>query len=320
MSSSEECEDEIEYYDCSKDFKFDQKSFFLTFPRCEIEKQTMFNFFLVKHKPNVLIVCKEPHKDGTPHIHVWLEFNEKISSRNPRYFDVQNNHCNISKMRNAKRNSRKNVIKYMTKVDNNPLVFGCELFEKKRAIIGNSLINNNENLIDIINKYPEEIYNYDKLRNNIILYNIDKQIVPKFFNRKCFWIYGPSGIGKSYLVRSAFNNLYEKQNNIWWDGYNNEDVVLMDDFDVSCKKLTYFLKIWGDNYRFKAEIKGGVIQPIYKKFIITSNYSIEKILNSNLRDNELPDEDLIESLQRRFKEIYIFDRIQQRNIINVINN
>ena len=45
----------------------------------------------------------------------------------------------------------------------------------------------------------------------------------------------------------AFDTLYEKGNNIWWDGYSNEDIVLFDDFDRSCVKFSYYLKIWSDN-------------------------------------------------------------------------
>ena len=316
MKDESDKNDEIEIIE-ENNFSVNQKSFFLTFPHCDIEKKTLFKFFMVKHEPNVLIVSKELHKDGSPHFHVWLEFNDKISTRNPRYFDVNEYHCNVGKMRNSKRNSRANVIKYMTKYDKDPLVYGCELSNKKRTLICDYL-KKGENLVNIIDKYPEELYNYDKLRKYIILYNIDKQVVNKFIDRKCFWIHGPSGVGKSYLVRLAFDNLYEKQNNKWWDGYNNEEVVLLDDFDLSCKKISYCIKIGGEIYRFKAEIKGGVIQPIYKKMIVTSNYSIEELFTFNLKKDERPDYELIKAIQRRFREIYMLNKEQQLEIINLI--
>ena len=125
--------------------------------------------------------------------------------------------------------------------------------------------------------------------------------------RKCFWLYGPSGIGKSRLVRDSFNEIYEKSNNIWWDGYNNEKIVLIDDFDKTCIKLSYYLKIWGDNYRFNGEIKGSIIQPIYEKLIITSNYNIETLFYNE----ENPDNELIDALKRRYEEIYSYFYLTQ---------
>ena len=114
--------------------------------------------------------------------------------------------------------------------------------------------------------------------------------------------------------KNTFNDLYEKSNNQWWDGYNNEKNVLIDDFDRTCIKLSYYLKIWGDNYRFNGEIKGSIIQPIYNKLIITSNYNIEELFY----DEEKPDIELVNALKRRFEEIYVYDKRQLREVKEII--
>ena len=98
--------------------------------------------------------------------------------------------------------------------------------------------------------------------------------------------------------------------------FGEEKTVLIDDFDKTCVKLSYYLKIWGDNYRFNGEIKGSIIQPIYNKLIITSNYNIEELFY----DEEKPDIELVNALKRRFKEIHMLEQKEQDYIINIINS
>lgn len=89
------------------------------------------------------------------------------------------------------------------------------------------------------------------------------------------WIHGPSGCGKSRYVRDKYPVFYTKPMSKWWDGYNGEDVVVLDDFDPTHEKfLAYFLKIWTDHYVINAEIKGSMIRIRPLTFIVTSQYSL----------------------------------------------
>ena len=63
--------------------------------------------------------------------------------------------------------------------------------------------------------------------------------------------------------------------NKWWDGYEGEDVVVLDDFAPEHGKyLGYYLKIWADHYVFNAEVKGGMIRIRPKTLVITSQYKL----------------------------------------------
>nr|WDW25884.1 MAG: replication-associated protein [Cressdnaviricota sp.] len=112
------------------------------------------------------------------------------------------------------------------------------------------------------------------------------------------WIYGPPGTGKTTYVYEHFSDsLYTKPINKWWDGYNFEENILLDDWDVTHRVTSGYLKIWADKWPFLAEIKGSAVKIRPKRIIITSNYSIDTLFGD--------DESLCNAIRRRFKVLHI---------------
>jgi len=89
------------------------------------------------------------------------------------------------------------------------------------------------------------------------------------------WYWGPPGTGKSHKARTENPGAYIKAQNKWFDGYEGEEVIILDDFDTD--KLGHYLKIWTDKWSCSGEIKGGTVKLQHKKFIVTSNYSIDDL-------------------------------------------
>jgi len=92
-----------------------------------------------------------------------------------------------------------------------------------------------------------------------------------------YWIYGLSGSGKTRSVYAHYPELYQKACNKWWDGYQGEEIVLVDDIDVYHVSLGSNIKHWADFCPFIAERKGGASRIRPRKVFVTSQYKIEEI-------------------------------------------
>lgn len=106
------------------------------------------------------------------------------------------------------------------------------------------------------------------------------------------WICGKSGSGKSFEARRrAGNDVYMKRINKWWDGWDGQKTVIVDDLDTTHSFLAHDLKIWADRYAYMGEVKGGSCWMRPTQIIVTSQYRIEEVWR---------DEETIDALLRRF--------------------
>lgn len=133
----------------------------------------------------------------------------------------------------------------------------------------------------------------------------DFMVKPADLQSTCgIWIRGDTNAGKTHAATTAYPDAYRKPRNKWWDGYQEEEVVILDDVDLNDSWCGSFLKHWADRYSFVAEIKGGsrAIRPA--KLIVTSQYKIEDIWHS--------DKALCDAIKRRF---VVIEKTRDQNII-----
>nr|WND60535.1 replication initiation protein [Tomato leaf curl virus] len=72
-------------------FKINAKNYFLTYPKCSLTKEEALSQFLNLQTPTskkFIRICRELHEDGTPHLHVLIQFEGKFQCKNNRFFDL----------------------------------------------------------------------------------------------------------------------------------------------------------------------------------------------------------------------------------------
>jgi len=81
--------DEGESKEPTGPFRFNARKCFLTYPRCPTKEDEFLALFPIpRDRIKTCFAKQEQHRDGTPHLHVYLVFNRKMDLTNPRCFDL----------------------------------------------------------------------------------------------------------------------------------------------------------------------------------------------------------------------------------------
>nr|ADB81087.1 AC1 [Tomato leaf curl Bangalore virus] len=72
-------------------FKINAKNYFLTYPKCSLTKEEALSQLInlqTTTSKKFIRICREGHEDGTPHLHVLIQFEGKFQCKNNRFFDL----------------------------------------------------------------------------------------------------------------------------------------------------------------------------------------------------------------------------------------
>lgn len=278
-------------------FRLNAKSIFMTYPKCPIKKEQALEKLRVILKDWGLknyIIAEENHKDGSKHLHAYVEMEKTCNILKADRLDIDGYHGNYMVPKHKFK-----VMNYVKKSKNFIENFNSESKEKasvsKKKYIGQQMINGVP-LKTIALENPEIMFDYERLKKNYALFLLDS--AEPFKGQRIgenLWIYGQSGKGKSQWVHRTHPDAFRKSQTKWWDGYLGQETVVLEDMDTHV--LGHYLKLWADNYPVTGEVKGGTIPLMHKRIIITSQYLISDLWKDH--------KEMREAIQRRFKTVTV---------------
>ena len=247
---------------------------------------------IINSKSKYCLVSDDDHtRDGQLHWHavlIWKDSNRRLNTENAHWLRL----INLPKAVEYCKSKGPRFVE-IGFIDLNP-GNACEW----RYFVDKCKVCTPKELID--SEYSQMYARYMKFAGTVnVMYRM-KERLEELDN---YWIYGPPGTGKTRYVWDNYASLYVKNMNKWWDGYNDEVNVLIDDWDPERGKvLCYYLKIWADRYPFLGETKGSSCMIRPTRILITSNYSLEDCFEG----------EEYAAIKRRFKVIHM-DRLNEHD-------
>lgn len=156
-----------------------------------------------------------------------------------------------------------------------------------------NLIEQEVPMIEIARSNPATFCQY---HNGLTKYKnlVEKENSKVFRNVEVIYIHGTTGTGKTRMAMKEATFKIEGSALDWWDGYEGEKTILIDEYDNDVK-ITKLLNIL-DGYRLRLPVKGGFTYARWTKVFITSNVEPDDLHgNAKLAHRE--------ALERRISKI-----------------
>lgn len=293
-------------------FRVKNKKFLLTYTKVDVAP-VFFNEAFTEYMEKVhdkkiryLMCSLEDHKNTEgKHIHVYVEFEDQIITRDVTYFDLLGVHPNIETVTKTPYKAIEYVMKdgnwYETRRELRP---ECP-FDKMSKSEKNQWYMQHD-LALAVQEGAISLLSLKRLKENLQLYKdlTEKQEIRTQLKVK--WYYGETGTGKTSTaikeLTEAYGDYWKWNGDFkWFDGYNGQKGVIIDDFRRQEVRFNYLLQLF-DVYPMKVPIKGGFTNWIPEVIIVTCPVDSREAWQWRDKDGETQDWDCIEQLERRITE------------------
>lgn len=111
--------------------RWSAKKFFLTISKTDAPKGKVLDYYLKNMNLSKAAIAREKHKDGTNHLHVYVEFVVKKDIKNVKFFNLPDEfteYGNISvNVDTIRKHTKENIYSYMLKTDKNVFSYGFNI-------------------------------------------------------------------------------------------------------------------------------------------------------------------------------------------------
>ena len=119
------------------------------------------------------------------------------------------------------------------------------------------------------------------------------------FKTEVRWYWGPTGTGKTRAAcNEAVSPYWKNPAHRWWDGYEGQEDVVIDDIRCDFAKFSEWLRLF-DRYPVQVEVKGGTRNFISKRIFITAPLPPEEMWQSRTAED-------LNQLRRRIEVVKFY--------------
>lgn len=123
---------------------------------------------------------------------------------------------------------------------------------------------------------------------------------PRKWKTEIFWYHGPTGSGKSRFASEEAPNAYWKMGSSkWWDGYDQHEDVIIDDYRRDLCTFAELLRLF-DRYPMRVEFKGGTCSFVAKRIFVTAPRCPRLTWEGRVEED-------LRQLERRIEHVRRFD-------------
>ena len=138
-------------------------------------------------------------------------------------------------------------------------------------LIKNKEITLEELMFDYPDMYLKYSRSFEKMFNAVMTARVDAPQV--------HWRWGLAGTGKTRYCIETHPEHYVKDGTMWWDGYSQQEAIIIDDFDNQIPYRTLLRML--DRYVYQGQVKGGYVQIDSPYIYITCEFPPEHYWSGN---------------------------------------
>lgn len=310
--------------------EFRCNSLFLTYSQVKDDEfMKKIETISVMLKCEKFIACREKHQQEGVHYHAYFKFQGQERPRiKPSDLDIGIYHANIQYadknvvgyiMKDAGKYAESYIIQYgftekelklaSSQYQKSQQMKNSRLMTSKhdKQALTNAkyyeLISGKVKLDDFVYKNPFFVTKYGNIKSNLNLFfndlykNINRFELFYELGLRNYWIYGDTGVGKSYVSHRLWPNHYIKlPTNKWFDGYEDQTTIIVE--ERNDKSFTEsLLRLISDSYSISVEIKGSYVVLRHFRVVVLSKKKIADFYT------EAFDAENLKNIKRRFVEI-----------------